>query len=158
MYIGQMYRSFVTWHFYRVTSKLQILQMEIHWGSRRHIYTCNGRSRNKWTKVLSGSERRSIESKFCVSITINILDDTELPGIGSLTTEQAQSYTPLTSDQSWDNSPPIDYPVSISWAARWNDGRDRRTRCSINHMASSKQRTTLKSNNFILFYLLILYT
>lgn len=45
--------------------------------------------------------------------TINIPDDTELPGVGSLTAEQAQSYTPLASDQSLDNSPPIDYPVSI---------------------------------------------
>ena len=44
---------------------------------------------------------------------INIPDDTEFPGVGYLTAEQAQSYTPLASDQSLDNSPPIDYPVSI---------------------------------------------
>lgn len=50
---------------------------------------------------------------FVFLFAINIPDDTELPGVGSLTAEQAQSYTPLASDQSLDNSPPIDYAVSI---------------------------------------------
>jgi hypothetical protein len=50
---------------------------------------------------------------FVFLFAINIPDDTELPGVGSLTAEQAQSYTPLATDQSLDNSPPIEYPVSI---------------------------------------------
>jgi len=55
----------------------------------------------------------ALSPNFVFLFTINIPDDTELPGVGSLTAEQAQSYTPLASDQSLDNSPPIDYPVSI---------------------------------------------
>ncbi len=44
---------------------------------------------------------------------VNIPNDTELPGVGSLSAEQAQSFTPLADDESLDNSPPIDYPVNI---------------------------------------------
>jgi len=50
---------------------------------------------------------------FVFLFAINIPNDTELPGVGSLTAEEAQGFTPLTTDQSLDNSPPIDYPVSI---------------------------------------------
>lgn len=50
---------------------------------------------------------------FVFLFAINIPDDTELPGIGSLSAEEAQSFTPLASDESLDNSPPIDYPVEI---------------------------------------------
>jgi hypothetical protein len=52
-------------------------------------------------------------SNFVFLFAINIPDDTELPGVGYLSAEQDQSYPPLASDQSLDNSPPIDYPVSI---------------------------------------------
>ena len=55
----------------------------------------------------------ALSPNFVFLFAINIPDDTELPGVGSLTAEQAQSYTPLATDQSLDNSPPIDYPVSI---------------------------------------------
>lgn len=55
----------------------------------------------------------ALSPNFVFLFAINIPDDTELPGIGSLTAEQAQSYTPLATDQSLDNFPPIDYPVSI---------------------------------------------
>ncbi|WP_148685260.1 hypothetical protein [Candidatus Nitrosocosmicus hydrocola] len=55
----------------------------------------------------------ALSPNFVFLFATNIPDDTELPGVGSLTAEEAQSYTPLTSDQSLDNSPPIDYPVSI---------------------------------------------
>ena len=44
---------------------------------------------------------------------VNIPNDTELPGVGSLSAEQAQSFTPLADDESLDNSPPIYYPVNI---------------------------------------------
>lgn len=55
----------------------------------------------------------ALSPNFVFLFAINIPDDTELPGVGSLTAEQAQSYTPLESDPSLDNSPQIDYPVSI---------------------------------------------
>jgi hypothetical protein len=44
---------------------------------------------------------------------VNIPNDTELQGVGSLSAEEAQSFTPLADDESLDNSPPIDYPVSV---------------------------------------------
>jgi hypothetical protein len=55
----------------------------------------------------------ALSPNFVFLFAINIPDDTELPGVGSLTAERAQSYTPLESDPSLDNSPQIDYPVSI---------------------------------------------
>jgi hypothetical protein len=45
---------------------------------------------------------------------INIPSDTELPGVGSLTPEQAQGFTPLPTDPSLTNPPPVDYPVELS--------------------------------------------
>lgn len=44
---------------------------------------------------------------------VNIPNDIELPGVGSLSAERAQLFTPLAEDESLDNSPPIDYPVNI---------------------------------------------
>jgi hypothetical protein len=44
---------------------------------------------------------------------VNIPNDTELPGVGSLSAEEAQSFTPLADDESLDNSPPIDYTVNV---------------------------------------------
>ena len=44
---------------------------------------------------------------------INIPNDTELPGVGSLSAEEAQGFTPLPSDPSLSNSPPVKYPVQI---------------------------------------------
>src|SRR5215210_7418944 len=44
---------------------------------------------------------------------INIPSDTELPGVGSLTPEQAQVFTPLPTDPSLTNPPPVGYPVEI---------------------------------------------
>jgi len=44
---------------------------------------------------------------------INIPSDTELPGVGSLTPEQAQGFTPLPTDSSLTNPPPVDYPVEL---------------------------------------------
>ncbi|CAN5650963.1 hypothetical protein BH23THE1_BH23THE1_25380 [soil metagenome] len=55
----------------------------------------------------------ALSPNFVFLFAINIPDDTELPGVGSLTAEEAQSFTPLASDESLDNSPPIDYPVEI---------------------------------------------
>ncbi|MDQ4101017.1 MAG: hypothetical protein M3115_02370, partial [Thermoproteota archaeon] len=45
---------------------------------------------------------------------INIPPGTDLPGdVGELSPQQAQSFTPLPSDPSLDNPPPVDYPVEI---------------------------------------------
>lgn len=44
---------------------------------------------------------------------INIPNDTELPGVGELSAEEAQSFTPLPGDPSLDNPPPVNYPVEI---------------------------------------------
>ncbi|MGH9955361.1 MAG: hypothetical protein ACRD39_06840, partial [Nitrososphaeraceae archaeon] len=44
---------------------------------------------------------------------INIPSDTELPGVGSLSPEEAQGFTPLPADPSLSNPPPVDYPVEI---------------------------------------------
>ncbi len=44
---------------------------------------------------------------------INIPSGVELPDKGSLTPEQAQSFTPLPSDPSLNNAPQINYPVQI---------------------------------------------
>jgi hypothetical protein len=37
----------------------------------------------------------------------------ELTGAGTLTAEEAQGFTPLATDESLDNQPPIDYPVEM---------------------------------------------
>jgi hypothetical protein len=44
---------------------------------------------------------------------INIPNDTELPGVGSLSGEEAQGFTPLPTDRSLNSSPPVAYPVTI---------------------------------------------
>jgi hypothetical protein len=44
---------------------------------------------------------------------INIPNDTELPGVGSLSPEEAQGFTPLPTDPSLTNPPPVGYPVEI---------------------------------------------
>lgn len=48
----------------------------------------------------------AISPNFVFLFAINIPDDTELPGVGSLTAEQAQAFTPLESDESLTNNPP----------------------------------------------------
>lgn len=45
--------------------------------------------------------------------TVNIPSDTELPGVGSLTPEQAQGFTPLPTDPSLTNPPPVEYSVEL---------------------------------------------
>jgi hypothetical protein len=45
--------------------------------------------------------------------TVNIPSDTELPGVGSLSPEEAQGFTPLPTDPSLTNPPPVGYPVEI---------------------------------------------
>jgi hypothetical protein len=44
---------------------------------------------------------------------INIPSDTELPGVDSLSLEEAQGFTSLPSDPSLSNPPPVEYPVEI---------------------------------------------
>jgi hypothetical protein len=70
-----------------------------------HVMDESGYYRNLKDKALSPN--------MVFLFAVNIPNDTELPGVGSLSAEQAQSFTPLTDDESLDNSPPIDYPVNI---------------------------------------------
>ena len=44
---------------------------------------------------------------------VNIPSDTALPGVGTLTPDKAQSFTPLTNDASLKNPPQFDYSVKI---------------------------------------------
>lgn len=44
---------------------------------------------------------------------INIPNDKELPGVGSLSPEEAQGFMPFSSDRSLTNPPPVAYPVII---------------------------------------------
>jgi hypothetical protein len=53
---------------------------------------------------------------------VNIPNDIELPGVGSLSAEEAQSFTPIADDESLDNSPLIDYPINILFSPANSDG------------------------------------
>jgi hypothetical protein len=44
---------------------------------------------------------------------VNIPNDTELPSVGILSAEKAQSFTPVSSDPSLDSPPPFIYPVKL---------------------------------------------
>jgi hypothetical protein len=44
---------------------------------------------------------------------INIPNGVELPGVGKLTAEKAQSFTPVSSDPSLKNPPQFNYPVKM---------------------------------------------
>ena len=52
---------------------------------------------------------------------VNIPNDTELPGVGMLSAEEAQSFTPLSSDPSLENSPPFNYPIEFAEPRTGND-------------------------------------
>ena len=52
---------------------------------------------------------------------VNILNDTELPEVGMLSAEEAQSFTPLSSDPSLGNSPPFNYPIEFAEPRTGND-------------------------------------
>ncbi len=45
---------------------------------------------------------------------VNIPNDIELPGVGMLSAEEAQSFTPLSSDLSLENSPPFNYLIEFA--------------------------------------------
>ena len=44
---------------------------------------------------------------------VNIPNNTELPGVGKLSAEKAQSFTPLSTDPSLKTTPQFKYPVKI---------------------------------------------
>jgi hypothetical protein len=52
---------------------------------------------------------------------VNIPNDIELPGVGMLSAEEAQSFTPLSSDPSLENSPPFNYPIEFAEPRTSND-------------------------------------
>ena len=70
-----------------------------------HVITENEYYTNLRDKALSPNQ--------VFLFAVNIPNDTELPGVGSLSAEEAQSFTPLSSDESLNNPPPIGYSVNI---------------------------------------------
>ena len=44
---------------------------------------------------------------------VNIPNGVNLPGVGQLSAEQAQSFTPMSTDPSLENPPQFDYPLSV---------------------------------------------
>ncbi|MGH9976441.1 MAG: hypothetical protein ACRD8Z_11470 [Nitrososphaeraceae archaeon] len=76
-----------------------------------HVMVAHVMDENEYYKNLKD---KALSPNMVFLFAVNIPNDTELPGVGSLSAEQAQSFTPLADDESLDNSPPIDYPVNIS--------------------------------------------
>ena len=75
-----------------------------------HVMVAHVMDENEYYKNLKD---KALSPNMVFLFAVNIPNDTELPGVGSLSAEQAQSFTPLAEDESLDNSPPIDYPVNI---------------------------------------------
>jgi hypothetical protein len=75
-----------------------------------HVMVAHVMDENEYYKNLKD---KALSPNMVFLFAVNIPNDTELPGVGSLSAEQAQSFTPLADDESLDNSPPIDYPVNI---------------------------------------------
>jgi hypothetical protein len=65
---------------------------------------------------------------------VNIPSGVELPGgIGPLTSEQAQSFTPLSDDPSLTNSPPIDYDRLAEWGVEVEEPLPQSTPWSVDN-------------------------
>jgi hypothetical protein len=75
-----------------------------------HVMVAHVMDENEYYKNLKD---KALSPNMVFLFAVNIPSDTELPGVGSLSAEQAQSFTPLADDESLDNSLPIDYPVNI---------------------------------------------
>jgi hypothetical protein len=75
-----------------------------------HVMVAHVMDENEYYRNLKD---KALSPNMVFLFAVNIPNDTELPGVGSLSAEQAQSFTPLAEDESLDNSPPIDYPVNI---------------------------------------------
>ena len=72
---------------------------------------------------------------------VNIPNDTELPAVGMLSAEEAQSFTPLSSDFSLENSPPFNYPIEFAEPRTGNDNIKEPSNPQSS-MASRKSETT----------------
>lgn len=72
---------------------------------------------------------------------VNIPNDTELPGVGMLSAEEAQSFTPLSSDPSLENSPPFNYPIEFAEPRTSNDNIEEpsNSQSSVWPVANQKQ-------------------
>lgn len=75
-----------------------------------HVMVAHVMDENEYYKNLKD---KALSPNMVFLFAVNIPNDTELPEVGSLSAEQAQSFTPLAEDESLDNSPPIDYPVNV---------------------------------------------
>lgn len=58
-------------------------------------------------------KNKALSPNLVFLFAVDIPNDIELPGVGSLSVEEAQSFTPIADDESLDNSPLIDYPINI---------------------------------------------
>lgn len=68
----------------------------------------------------------------------NIPNDVELPGVGKLSAEKAQSFTPLSSDPSLKNPPQFDYLVKMD-PPRTGDVEEPESQSAIWPVANPKQ-------------------
>lgn len=75
-----------------------------------HVMVANVMDEDAFYSNLKGS---AASPTMVFLFTVNIPSGTELPGVGSLTPEQAQGFTPLPTDPSLTNPPPVGYPVEI---------------------------------------------
>lgn len=63
----------------------------------------------------------ALSPNLALVFAVNIPNDTELPGVGMLSAEEAQSFTPLPNDPSLDNNPPFNYPIEFAEPRTDND-------------------------------------
>ena len=85
---------------------------------------------------------KALTPNLALVFAVNIPNDTELPaGVGKLSAEEAQSFTPLSSDPSLENSPPFDYPIEFAEPRNNNDNIEGGTesQSSIWPVANQKQ-------------------
>jgi hypothetical protein len=85
---------------------------------------------------------KALTPNLALVFAVNIPNDTELPaGVGKLSAEEAQSFTPLSSDLSLENSPPFDYPIEFAEPRNNNDniGEGTESQSSIWPVANQKQ-------------------
>ena len=75
-----------------------------------HVMVAHVMDENTFYRNLKGS---AASPAMVFVFTVNIPSGKDLPGVGSLTPEKAQGYTPLPSDPSLSNPPPVSYPVQI---------------------------------------------
>ena len=83
-----------------------------------HVIVGHLMNGNVYYKILRDE---ALTPNWALVFAVNILNDTELPEVGMLSAEEAQSFTPLSSDPSLENSPPFNYPIEFAEPRTGND-------------------------------------